>query len=693
MIGLIALWSHLLAACLYAALALWQLRHWRAEPLSRPLVTAFAVVSVWAIFTALLGPFHFLSQLADTGRNLAFLAFMYGLIGGGRAERAQRPVKVLYGVVAAVIALQIVLAGLLPRFAQEPAVIAALVSTAQMIGLAIAAGAIVLVHNVYGQAAPQSRGAIRLPMGALALMWFYDLHLYTAACLSRDVPTELYALRGAVLALLVVLFALAIRRTAPARVQLSRAATFQSLSVLAILAYLILMVSASRAVELAGGDWMQIAQLALLVAMSGAALVLLPSSRARRWASVVLQKHLFQHRYDYREEWLRFTATLGGDAAPLGQRVAKAMADIGGASAGLVLLRSADDRLVAGEGWHWPHSSETGREPCGELIALLEETALVVDFANLAGGRAVAPGGRSVPLPPALAALPGAWAGVPLIHCGRLQGLVVIAHPPLRRALDWEDYDLFRAAGRQAASYLAEAHSLEALAEARRFDEFNRRFAFILHDIKNLVSQLSLVARNAERHADNPEFRADMVATLQSSVRKMNDLLARLAPGAKPKQGVSPRPVAVHPVLAAVADARRRAHPIALTGDARLAALADPAALDQALCHLVQNAIDASPPGAPLAIRFGAVGGEVRIEVEDQGCGMSPDFIAGRLFLPFASTKEGGFGIGAHEARALIEAMGGRLDVRSRPGAGSCFTIRLPLAEPVSLATEERISA
>jgi signal transduction histidine kinase len=79
--------------------------------------------------------------------------------------------------------------------------------------------------------------------------------------------------------------------------------------------------------------------------------------------------------------------------------------------------------------------------------------------------------------------------------------------------------------------------------------------------------------------------------------------------------------------------------------------------------------------------------------VEDQGCGMSADFVAGRLFLPFASTKEGGFGIGAHEARALVEAMGGRLDVRSRPGAGSCFTIRLRQAEALSLSKTERISA
>ena len=91
----------------------------------------------------------------------------------------------------------------------------------------------------------------------------------------------------------------------------------------------------------------------------------------------------------------------------------------------------------------------------------------------------------------------------------------MLAAPEFRRALDWEDFDLLRTAGRQAASSLAEAQGQEALANAQRFEEFNRRFAFILHDMKNLVSQLSLLSRNAERHADNPEFRADMVATLQ----------------------------------------------------------------------------------------------------------------------------------------------------------------------------------
>lgn len=687
MIEIIALWSHLLAACLYGALALWQLRTWSAERLSRPLVTAFAVMSVWSIFTALLNPFHFLTLLADCGRNLAFLAFMYGLMGRGAREGRQGPVKALYGVVAAVIALQIVIAGLLPRFAEETAVLVALMSTSQLIGIAVAAGALVLVHNLYGQAAPESRRPLLLPMAALAGMWAYDLHLYTAAALSRDVPEALYALRGVALALLVVPFALAMRQTAPGKVQISRAATFQSLSALAILAYLIVMVSTSRAVEIAGGNWLDIAQIALLVVMSAAALVLLPSAKARRWVSVMVQKHLFRHRYDYRQEWLRFTATIGGGGEQIEQRVAKAVAELGGAPAGLLLVRDGGDALVAAGAWNWPDAPDRS-EPCPALIALLEARGDVVDFA----GPAVA-GGRAAPLPDMLATLANAWAGIPLIHDGRLQGLVVIAHPPLKRALDWEDFDLFRAAGRQAASYIAEARSLSALAEARRFDEFNRRFAFILHDIKNLVSQLSLVARNAERHADNPEFRTDMVATLQSSVRKMNDLLARLAPGARGIGAVDPRPIAVQPLLARQIEAKRRSHPIELSGDARLTAKVDPAGFEQAFAHLLQNAIEASPAEAPVTVGFEASGRDICVHIADRGHGMSADFIAGQLFQPFASTKDGGFGIGAHEARALIEAMGGRIDVVSRPGAGTTFTLRLAAASPISLSKPDRISA
>ena len=694
MLGLIALWSHLLAALLYGALAIFQLRHWNGDHLNRPLISAFAVVSVWSIFLAMLDHHDMVTQFAESGRNLAFLAFMYGIMQSGEASGAQSAVKGVFAAVAAVIGLQIVVGGVIGEYQHLPRLFEALQSTSQILGLTVAAGALILVHNLYGQAAPSSRSALRFPMLALAGMWLYDLHLYTVAYFTRGGAEELFAMRGAVLALLVPLFALGIRATSTWKMQISRAAAFQSLSVIAILAYLIVMMSASRAMEIAGGDWSEVAQLGLIVVMTVATLVVLPSSRARAWLRVVVAKHMFEHRYDYREEWLRFTDTVGresGDEAPLEERVVKALADIAGSPAGLLLAADGQYRFVAAARWRSDAElppTGTGAEHLGRFI---ENHAFVLDFEAVRDGWLVR-GGTRLHVPGWLAGLERAWAGVPLIHAGRLVGLVILEHPPFRRPLDWEDFDLFRAAGIQAASYIAESRGQQALADARRFDEFNRRFAFIMHDIKNLVSQLSLVARNAQRHADNPEFRADMIATLQASVRKMNELLARLSPGAA-RETEPPRPIRIHPLIEGVVASKRRGHPIMFAGNAGLVASGDATGLEQALGHLVQNAIDASDRDTPVEVRSFESGGDVAIEIVDRGAGMSEEFVRTRLFQPFASTKESGFGIGAYEARALVAAMGGRLEVESAVGEGTRFTIILPGAEAPPAHSYERMRA
>ena len=691
-LALVAFWGNLLAALLYGVMAVLQLRHWHGDSLNRPLVGAFAVMSVWAIFLAMLPGYAMLPQLAEAARNIAFLAFMYGIMqnaeGGG-----QPALKAVYGSVAAVVGLQIVIGGVIGEYRDVPFMFEALAATGQMIGLTIAAGALILVHNLYGQASPESRGALRFPMIALTIMWAYDLHLYTVAYFTRGLAQDLYALRGTVLALLVPLFVLGVRNNSIWRVRLSRAATFQSVSVIAILAYLIVMMSGARAMELVGGDWGRAAQLGIVLVMSVAALIMLPSGRLRGWFKVVVAKHVFEHRYDYREEWLRFTDTVARgdeDSPSLETRVVKALADIGGSPGGLLLLADEHYHFSGSVAWNWEDAPIDGGEGAEALARFVEDRAFVLDFERLQGGW-LSHGQAQVPVPLWLAAT-GAWAGVPLIHAGRLVGLVILAHPPYRRPLDWEDYDLFRAAGIQAASYIAEARSQQALADSRRFDEFNRRFAFILHDIKNLVSQLSLVARNAERHADNPEFRADMIATLQSSVKKMNDLLARLSPGAV-REGEPIRPVSLERAAASVAAAKSHQHPVIVAGEPGLWAKADPAALEQALSHLVQNAVEASPPDRPVEIRYAESGGDALIEVIDRGHGMSAEFVRTRLFQPFASTKEQGFGIGAYEARALVTAMGGRIEVDSREGEGSVFSLIFPRAEAVPVPERRRMRA
>ena len=694
MLGLVGFWSHALAALLFGALALWQLRHWNHDRRNRPLAAAFAVTSAWAIFVAFLGPHSMAAGLAESGRNFAFLAFMYAMVRDAADDGRQRALKAVYTVVAAVIGLQLTIAGVAPEFVHAPIVYGALTATGQIIGLTIAAGSLVLVHNLYGQAAPDSRWGIRLPMIALAGMWTYDLHLYTVGYLTRGPVEDLLAMRGAILSMLVPLFALASKRNAQWRVQVSRAATFQSISVIAIFAYLIVMMSATQALEIIGGNWARVGQIGVIFAMTVVALVLLPSGRMRAWARVLLAKHFFEHRYDYREEWLRFTRTVGaageGQAA-LAERIVKAIADIAESPAGLLLVPDETGRLSLAAQWNWPDEVPHGGSGEAALVRLIEATGHVLELDGRPGR--IRAGGMEAEVPAWLAGLEDAWAGVPLLHRDRLVGLVVLAHPVVRRPLDWEDFDLFRSAGIQAASYLAEARSHAALADAQRFDEFNRRFAFIMHDIKNLVSQLSLVARNAERHADKPEFRADMIATLQGSVRKMNDLLARLDRGSGNVEAEPPRAIALGPTVGEVVAVKKRVHPVLLEAELGVGAVADPARLRQALEHLVQNAIDASPAGTPVTVRIVRRGGEAAIDILDGGAGMSADFVRDRLFQPFASTKESGFGVGAFEARSLVAAMGGRIEVESREGEGSRFTVFLPLGATREDYLPERMRA
>ena len=693
MAGALILFSHLLAAALFGTLAIHQLRRWHGDVRQRPLVTAFAVVAVWAIFLAFLDPDAMLTRLAESARNLAFLAFMYSILREAGEDDRQRPVKAVYAAVAGAIGVQIAVGGIVAQFEGRPLAFAALQSTSQLIGLTIAAGSLVLVHNLYGQADPKSRAALRMPMIALAAMWAFDLHQYGVAYFLADLGASLEPLRGLALALLAPLFAMGLRGDDNWRFQLSRAATFQSVSLIAIFGYLAAMMSASWIADLIGGDWRHGAEIGLIALVTAVAIAVVISARARGRLKVLIAKHVFEHRYDYRREWARFTDTVGrerGDGVSLEERIIKGLADIAEVPGGVLLLVDGHYQLTSAARWNAAPIATGAGEDTEALLRFVQDKAYVLAFDKLRGG-VINHGGGSCAVPTWLAGLES-WAGVPLIHGGRLIGLVILEHPAFRRPLDWEDLDLFRTAGIQAASYLAEARGQQALADARRFDEFNRRFAFIIHDVKNLVSQLSLVARNAERHADNPEFRADMIATLQGSVRKMHDLLARLSTGAaRPSEQIGDIPLA--PLLEEIGAAKRRAHPVHVEGDPALAARGDSAGLEQAITHLVQNAIDASGDEEPVGIRWFESGGDVAIEIVDTGEGMSADFVASQLFQPFASTKENGFGIGAYEARTLISGMGGRLEVESVPGRGTCFTIYLPGAASNARPQLERMRA
>jgi putative PEP-CTERM system histidine kinase len=669
MAGTVILWGHALAALLFAVLALSQLRDGAVSVPRTAFVAALGITALWALAVAGIGNPDLTARVAESLRNIAWLAFMMALLRRDDSAGRDRAVTMIYGVVVLVALAGIVLSIIQ---ASVPAdLVKSFAAVRILLRMMVALGALVLVHHLYSVAAPGARGGIRLAVAALAIMWSSDLVLYTTAYLSGDGSQELIATRGLVMIAIVPLLAIAVHRNGDWTLKLSRTVTWQSLSLVALMAYAVVTVLAISAIDSFGGSYARLAQTAFVFGSAAALLTLLSSPTIKAWLRVMVAKHLFNHRYDYRAEWSRFTDTLGAPgegAAPLEERIVKAVADVTDSAAGLLLV--ADDGVFGlGAIWNW-----IGTVPVaisGETLAQsMAGNSRIIELDAVRAGNA--PPGELAAVPQWMLDEPSAWAIVPLVHLNQLIGAILLARPPIDRSLDWEDFDLLRIAGRQVASYLAEARAHEALADARRFDEFNRRFAFIMHDVKNLVSQLTLVARNAERHADNPDFRADMIATLKDSVGRMNDLLARLS---QHNSARVEEPVAVElmPIVERVTRRRGASHPIAVTGMRDAVAVADPARLEQALGHLIQNAIEASAPGEPV----GVVVGRATIDVIDSGPGMSATFIRDRLFRPFTSTKSGGFGIGAFEARQVIQAMGGKLDVISREGEGTRFTIVL----------------
>jgi putative PEP-CTERM system histidine kinase len=681
--AVIGFWSHALTAIAFASILLWRV----TRPVTRPgqalMLAALALTACWAWLSGI-QPGSALTSHSETARNLLWIGLLYAL--SNASDGRLRGVGLVYGAVAAVLGLQFVVTFLV---GQSPSLDT--LGSSEVLRTIAAAGSLILVHNLYAQSAPATRSALRFTMAGLAAMWLYDLNYYTVATLGDG--ARLSDWRGVMMLMIAPLFALGARDDqGAARIKLSRSASFQSLSILAICAYFALMVVLSTALRDSAHDWLNIVTVAMLALMTVAAMVVIPSARARGWIQSLLARHLFEHRYDYRSEWLRFSETLGhsdAGSAPLNERIIKAFADIFEAERGLLL--TADEAVLsvsASLDWASPFPAADRLGDSARFWNGMEASARILELDALRDGYAKA-GDKAVGAPAWLVEDPSLWIAIPLIHEGRMVGLVVLAAPAHRRPLDWEDFDLLKTAGRQAASSLADALGQEALATAQRFEEFNRRFAFILHDIKNLVSQMSLLARNAERHADNPEFRADMVATLQSSANRMTDLVTRLDPKGAPRVDA----VEGQPLRALITDAiaaSRGDREVELSGDCGTWAEVDAVALDKVLRNLIQNALEASPLVEPVHVRVSRSGDQVSIAIIDQGCGMDSDFVRNRLFQPFASTKSNGFGIGAFEARSLVTAMGGRLVVDSKPGRGTSFTILLPAAEPKSSAERKR---
>jgi hypothetical protein len=297
-ISLVGFWGHAAAGFLFATLAIWIFQQYgSANRQQIMLIIALALTAAWGIITIITGPTGYGSPLFETLRNMGWLGFLYALLKSAGAAEQPRTIVMIYVALALVLLCQPMVDGLVVYARSTPelaAIVHATAQSAKLFRMLFAIGAVVLVHNLYTGTAPEARWGLSLPMAALAAMWTFDLNMYTIGYITGADQSELISMRGIGTALLSPVFAMASRRNSNWRIRLSRSVTFQSVSLMAIGAYLLAMIVLATAIQLVGGDYAQLAQITVIFGMSLIALIVMPSGKFRAWLNVVIAKNFFQ---------------------------------------------------------------------------------------------------------------------------------------------------------------------------------------------------------------------------------------------------------------------------------------------------------------------------------------------------------------------------------------------------------------
>lgn len=547
--------------------------------------------------------------------------------------------------------------------------------------LGLAVIALVSVEQLYRLAGENDR-QIKLLCMNLAAIFLYDIYLFTHALIFKGLDPMLWQSRAAVSIATCLFMALGgilllQRSDRPANFNLSRPIAFYTTSLVGVGILITVLSLGGYYVRLYGGNWGTVFYSLLL---AGAVLLIATvfiSSRIRMKLSVLINKHLFRYKYDYRNEWLRLINYLAQPVEPseVNQRAFYAVASTTKAPGGAIWLRK--------QGFYepvyrtnLPHQLTLQEEPvdspfcrafietewvfipdCGDNKALSQHNELLPSWAHN---------------------IPDLWLLFPLIVGEELVGFIALTKPASDETLTWEDLDLLKTMGRQIGSYLKRHRQAEQLVEGRQFDTYNKLVAFIIHDLNNLIAQQALVVRNAEKHKGNPAFFEDAIKTISNSVDRMNNLLKKLR---RDESDLVKRLSILEVVNQAVSECQRNSpklHSDIEPSDRTLDA--DQVRLVMTITNFIKNAQEATPEDGWVHVTLRIQNHWAQITIEDNGSGMDWDFIHNRLFKPFETTKSGkGMGIGVYLSREYISELGGTLNVASEPGEGTTITITLPL--------------
>jgi putative PEP-CTERM system histidine kinase len=539
---------------------------------------------------------------------------------------------------------------------------------------------ILLLEQVWKNGNIFRRSSIKYFTIAIASIFSYDFFMYTDAMLFKELSQPLWEARGIINALVVPFIALTIIQSnnQAVGIHVSRQMVFHSTTLIMAGIYLIFISAGGYYISFFGGTWGE-ALRALFVFIGLVSLALLITSPALRAKIMVfISKNFFDYKYDYRDEWIKSTNALASRDKDhsLFFHITQILSDLVGSKSAAIWCKD--------EYGNYTLRSQKGSIE-GKLSSIDQNSDLVLFFKqhdwiiNLDEYMLDPSKYQLIEIPEDILHQDHPWLIIPLGSGDYISGLVLLSEPIADLDLNWENYDLLKIVSQQACSYVDQHESQEKLGTVKQFEAVNKTSAFLVHDIKTIIAQLSLLVKNAEKHKNNPAFIDDMIQTTSHTVDKMDHLLHQIK---NPNQSNTAEKVELGQLLLEIYQSHKKSSPSpSLEALSDLVWIkADKEELRSAIGHIVQNAIEATPKNGEVSIATKLGNDFIYIFIQDTGSGMSEDYLQNHLFKPFVSTKGlTGMGIGVYQSKEYLRKINGTISVTSELGFGTCFTLKIPV--------------
>ena len=412
--------------------------------------------------------------------------------------------------------------------------------------------------------------------------------------------------------------------------------------------------------------------------------VLLLSNRLRRKIRQFVTRHFHRPIYDYRSVWMDLTqrTTSLMDIHQLSGAISKMVSEsLEILSVNVWLVDETMQRLTLTGSTAFSHSQAKELEKAGksapDFIQFLLKHRFPVDLEEApfewpkeimqAGGESFSECRMHYAV--------GLYAG------GDLVGVMTLNDDRVGyEKLSVEDFVLLETLASQLAASLLNLKLSARLRQAGQVEAFQIVSTFFVHDLKNLASRLSLTMENLPDHFDDPQFRADALRVISSSVSNIDDMCSRLA---MLKQDIELRLAQsdLRQLVTTTLDEFKANLRAAVERDLQPVpkVMMDPEQIHKVLTNLVINANESVNGNGVIRVSTVHERDTIAFSVKDNGCGMSEQFIEESLFRPFQTTKKKGLGIGLFHCKLIVEAHRGKIEVNSTVGEGTEFRVILPV--------------